>query len=241
MFSDDLTAEDLKRLLRVRIQSGELLPGEAFPDEEAFARRYGLPLEAARQAIHRLLEQRYLVRLPGRGIVVRKPERNKVAFGILDESQNASFTTLGETFGLEISSRVLGKGILQNQRFFADRLGLDAREPLFALHRIRYGNREPLALEYSYVPAELFPGIQEVPFERASLYDFMAQKGHQPCRFRESMTMTTVGSRIAGYLKIREEPIASRIEILGFDQQGRTVEYTECYSPPDRLEVRFVT
>ena len=35
--------------------------------------------------------------------------------------------------------------------------------------------------------------------------------------------------------------IVNYIEFIGYDENGNLVEYTESYSRPDKLEVRFVT
>ncbi|MDD4285984.1 MAG: GntR family transcriptional regulator [Eubacteriales bacterium] len=241
MSANTISAGILQEMLITQIQSGELLPGEVIPSERSLALRYGVSRQTVRNAIDQLVKQRYLIRIQGRGTFVKKPDYNKVAFGVLNESENASFTALVRNFGIEISSKVLGTGILEGHNYFAERLHLSVKDPIFGLHRIRYGNKEPLAIEYTYVPMRYFPEIQDYNFERVSLYDYMASQDHLPCNFRETMMMVEAGTKIVGYLQLGEERIVNRIEILGFDAEGRIVEYTESYSRPDKLEVRFVT
>ena len=55
-----------------------------------------------------LISQHYLIRVQGKGTFVRKPEQNRVALGVLNESKNASFTSLVRNFGIEISNKCLG-------------------------------------------------------------------------------------------------------------------------------------
>lgn len=62
-----------------------------------------------------LISQHYLIRVHGKGTFVRKPEQNRVALGVLNESKNASFTSLVRNFGIEISNKCLGTGIIKTE------------------------------------------------------------------------------------------------------------------------------
>lgn len=235
------TSQDLQDMIVAQIEKNEYLPGEVIPSERSLALRYGVGRQIVRNAIEQLVRQRYLIRIQGRGTFVKKPDYNKVAFGVLNESENASFTSLVRNFGIEISSKLLGTGIIEGHNYFAEKLKLRLEEPIFGLHRIRYGNKEPLAIEYTYIPLKYAPDIENYNFERVSLYDYLSTLNHLPCNFRETMMMVEAGEKISGYLQLSDELIVNRIEILGFDAAGNIVEYTESYSRPDKLEVRFVT
>lgn len=232
----------IKETILNRIAAHEYLPGEMIPSERELSALYQVGRATVRAAIDELVNQRYLVRIQGNGTFVRKPSHNKVALGVLNEAKNASFTSLVRNFGIELSNKLLGTGILSNRKFYAKKLGLSLSEEIYGLHRIRLGNQEPLALEYTYVPLKYFPDIGNYHFERISLYDYMASKGHLPVNFQETMMMQTAGDKLRGYLQLQEdETIVNYIEIIGYDKQGTLVEYTESYSRPDKLEVRFVT
>ena len=100
-----------------------------------------------------LISQHYLIRVHGKGTFVRKPEQNRVALGVLNESKNASFTSLVRNFGIEISNKCLGTGIIKNRKYFADKLGLSEEDemiipglsepPVRTLRAIYSGNSEP--------------------------------------------------------------------------------------------------
>lgn len=236
-----ITSEELQRMIIGRIESSEYLPGEAIPSERRFAELYGVSRQTIRNAIDRLVSQRYLYRVQGKGTFVKKPDYNKVALGVLNESENASFTSLVRNFGIEISNKLLGKGSIQGKLYFAGKLSLSPEAPIYGIHRIRYGNKEPLAVEYTYLPQEFFPDIQNYNFEQISLYDYMASKGHLPCSFQETMVLMEANDKVARHLQLEPNSIVNHIEILGRDHNGTLVEYTESYSRPDKLEVRFVT
>ncbi len=44
----------------------------------------------------------------------------------------------------------------QKQKYFADKLGLSEEDEIYGIHRIRLGNKEPLAIEFTYVPIHFF-------------------------------------------------------------------------------------
>lgn len=225
-----------------RIETHEYLPGEVIPSERELASLYNVSRPTVRAAIDELVNQRYLVRVQGKGTFVKKPDQNKIALGVLNETKNASFTTLVRSFGIEISNKLLGTGQITGRKYFAARLSLTPEEPIYGLHRLRLGNREPLALEYTYLPLKYFADIGQYNFEQISLYDYMDSKGHLPVDFQETMKMVEADDRLRHYLQLPEdETIVNYIEITGYDREGTLVEYTESFSRPEKLEVRFVS
>lgn len=242
MIQNQHIAIQIKNSIQNRIETHEYLPGEIIPSERELAAYYNVGRPTVRAAIDELVNQRYLVRIQGKGTFVRKPDYNKVALGVLNEGENASFTSLVRSFGIELSNRLLGTGIISGRKYFAQKLALTPEEAIYGLHRLRLGNREPLALEYTYVPLKYFPDINQYNFEQISLYDYMDSKKHLPVNFQETMMMTEADDRLRRCLMLPgDETIVNHIEITGYDREGLLVEYTESFSRPEKLEVRFVT
>ena len=106
-------AAQVRDIIVSRIESHEYLPGEMIPSERVLAEMYGVRRPTIRTAIDELVNEHYLVRRQGKGTFVKKPEYNKVAFGVLNESENASFTSLVRNFGIEISNKLLCTGTIQ--------------------------------------------------------------------------------------------------------------------------------
>lgn len=232
---------DLAEMISARIERNEYLPGELLPTERDFITRYNVSRQTARRAIELLKEEGYVRSVQGQGTFVEKINHSKVAFGVINESDNASFTSLVRKFGIEISSKLLATGIIDSNRFFSSKLEINTDELIFGMHRIRYGNREALAIEYTYLPLKFFEDIGKHNFEHVSLYDYMATKEHLPLNFREKFIMTQANPKIAKYLGLTDDLTVNKMEITGFDSENNIVEFTESYSRPDKLEVRFVT
>ena len=242
MSNDDVLAAQIKSSIITKIKTQEYLPGELLPSERDFATMYSVSRYLIHDIFDELISQHYLIRVQGKGTFVRKPEQNRVALGVLNESKNASFTSLVRNFGIEISNKCLGTGIIKNRKYFADKLGLSEEDEIYGIHRIRLGNKEPLAIEFTYVPLHFFSDIDNYNFEHISLYDYMKSQNHLPVKFDETMMMVEAGEKLQKHLHLPSATsIVNYIEFIGYDENGNLVEYTESYSRPDKLEVRFVT
>ncbi|MBS6172706.1 MAG: GntR family transcriptional regulator [Clostridiales bacterium] len=181
MSNDDVLAAQIKSSIITKIKTQEYLPGELLPSERDFATMYSVSRYLIHDIFDELISQHYLIRVQGKGTFVRKPEQNRVALGVLNESKNASFTSLVRNFGIEISNKCLGTGIIKNKKYFADKLN-------------------------------------------------------------ETMMMVEAGEKLQKHLHLPSATsIVNYIEFIGYDENGNLVEYTESYSRPDKLEVRFGT
>lgn len=112
MSNDDVLAAQIKSSIITKIKTQEYLPGELLPSERDFATMYSVSRYLIHDIFDELISQHYLIRVHGKGTFVRKPEQNRVALGVLNESKNASFTSLVRNFGIEISNKCLGTGII---------------------------------------------------------------------------------------------------------------------------------
>lgn len=241
MKNKKMNADDVKHVLMERILSQEYLPGEMIPSERQLSERYGIGRSIVRNAIDELVEMRLLIRIQGKGTFVKKSDYNKVAFGILNESENTSFTALVNKFGIALSNKLLATGKISGSHYFAEKLGIHYKEEIYGIHRIRYGNKEPIAVEYTYLPYGYFPDIENYNFEQVSLYAYLSSKNRLPHNFRETMYLKPASEKIAAYLQLPPSGIINYTEIIGFDAHNTIVEYTESYSRTDKLEVRFVS
>ena len=115
MSNDDVLAAQIKSSIITKIKTQEYLPGELLPSERDFATMYSVSRYLIHDIFDELISQHYLIRVHGKGTFVRKPEQNRVALGVLNESKNASFTSLVRNFGIEISNKCLGTGIIKTE------------------------------------------------------------------------------------------------------------------------------
>ena len=150
-------------------------------------------------------------------------------------------TALVRSYGIKVKNVVLVSGTITGNSFLESRLQLQPDEPVFALHRVRYGNNEPLAIEYTYVPKKLFPDIETMDFSMVSLYDYMEARGHLPDKYDKRLRVVRLLPKEARYLELPVDDPAFNFKLIGIDTERRTVEYTESYVRCDKAEFSFTT
>lgn len=230
----------IQEVLVQQIQEGDLLPGERIMSERSLAEKFGVSRMAVQYALNALENKGVVERHRGSGTFVVKYAPNKINLGEFSSEKNLGITASFHRSGVKISNKVITRGFVTN-RFLSYKLGIEREKAVYALHRVRYGNDEPFVIEYSYLPGELFPDINEVDFTDVSLYDYMESYGLMSVAFNESLQITEVHPREAGYLEISEGEPVYYTRLIGFSNGGKIVEYTESYTRCDKVEIKFKT
>ncbi len=226
-------------IIMKKIESGEYLPGEKLPSERVLAEMYGINRMTVKSAVNALVGKGYLYRLQGRGTFVQKKDFHRLNLGFLNESGNVGITALVKSQGVQISNKILARGVISGSRFFSSRLQLDIRDSIYSLHRIRYGNEEPIAVEYTYVPYRYFAEMEQIDFKNVSLYDYMDSRGRMPITFEQKFQIVEVSKKEAKYLELEQGQVVFYFELLGLDENNTIVEYTESYTRTDKAEFIF--
>lgn len=228
----------IQKIIIGKIESGEYLPGERLLSERVLANIYGVPRMTIQRALKALTNQGYLYRMRGSGTFVQKSIVDKMDLNYLSEQGNSGITAIVKNHGARISNKILAQGVITGN-FFSYKMELEKDAPVYVLHRIRYGNDEPIAVEYTYVPAGLFPDIDEIDFVNVSLYDYMDSMGHMPRNFAQKLQIVEVAEKEREHLGLEKREPLYYCELIGYDEQGMIVEYTESYMRCDRFIYKF--
>ena len=233
-------SQRIQSIILNEIQNGELLPGERLSSERSMSEKYDVSRMAVQYAMKSLEKKGYLERRKGSGTFVKKHAIDKINLGGLLTTANLGITATLKSSGARISNKVITKGFVST-RFLNNKLGVGEGEKVYVLHRVRYSNEEPFAIEYSSVPAKPFRDIDAIDFTNISLYDYMESYGLMPTRFNEKLQLVEVNARETGYLEIGEGEPVYYTELIGFDKRGNIVEYTESFTRYDKAEMTFET
>ncbi len=218
---------------------GGWLDGEAIPGERELAAKYDVKRSTIKYALKKLEEQGMVYRIRGKGTFIHKNKESPMDINGAAVQGNKGISALVRSYGIKISNVVLACGTITGNRFLESKLDLQEGEPVFALHRVRYGNDEPLAIEYTYVPKSIFPDIEELDFSMVSLYDYMDANGHMPEKFDQVLRVTRLSPKEARYLELPVDDPSFYFELIGIDSERRIVEYTESYIRCDKTEFKF--
>jgi GntR family transcriptional regulator len=160
--------------LRAQVAAGALRTGSRLPPERELCQRLGISRVTLRKALQALIEEGVLTPSHGRGWYIA---------GITDERNEwpnslESFSETASRMGLVAGSRVLQAETSAATIDEAERLGIAPGTPLFRLGRVRMLNEVPIAVDLSLIPAALIPDPARHDFRTHSLYEALAEAGH---------------------------------------------------------------
>ncbi len=233
----------LYKQIRERIidEYGHCLEGEKLPGERELAEKYSVKRSTIQYALGKLADEGLVYRTKGKGTFIRRKHESVMNISDAAMKGTKGIAALVRSYGIKVKNVVLVSGIITGNRFLEDKLDLQEGEPVFALHRVRYGNKEPLAIEYTYVPQKIFPDIDKIDFRTVSLYDYMADRGHLPEKYDRRLRVVRLFPKEARYLEMPVDGPAFGFELIGVDAERRPVEYTESYIRCDKAEFSFTT
>lgn len=114
----------------------------------------------ARNALSQLVDSGYAYRLKGKGTFVSFPNIER------DFVKLSGFSQMLKSKGIKPSNKIIKSGIIEANKKIALLLETTIGTKVYEIVRIRYGNNIVLALEYSYLPINLFEGLLKYDFEK---------------------------------------------------------------------------
>jgi GntR family transcriptional regulator len=160
----------IEQSIMEKIKKGILLEGELLPSEQDLARSYNVSRMTARQALHGLKQNGYVVSIRRKGTFVTTPKIEKTLISLQGFSQEMRGA------GMRPGSIVLDHGLIVPPVDIVERLQLKKDEKVFKLRRLRLADKVPIAIEISYTPEKYFPGIDAIDFEKESLYSVLQNR-----------------------------------------------------------------
>lgn len=217
--------------LRGAVSRGELQPGSRLPGERDLAERIGVSRMTLRQALADLESTGDLVRVPGRagGAFVAEPRVE------VDLTHLSGLTDQLRRAGRRAGARVLEARRTVPPADVAAALGITARAQAYEVVRVRSANGVPLALERSWLPARLFPGLTDHSLS-GSLYGVLGAKyGRPPVSADEHLSPCLASAEVAELLGLAAGAPLMRVERTATDSTGVVVEHAADLFHPDRV------
>jgi GntR family transcriptional regulator len=188
-----LWAQLVEELTR-RLAAGAF--AERLPTDYELMQTYDVGRQTVREAVRRLGESFRLERRRGKGTFLREPQFQQQVGTMYSwfqaiESQGAKQESVVRSRDLRVDAIVAGE------------LSLPADEPLFYLERLRMAGDAPLALDRTWMPADLAAPVLEVDFTHTALYDELQQRaGIVPTRGEERISPVIPTPAIAKLLEM---------------------------------------
>lgn len=153
---------DLRRRLARGAYAGR------FPTEGELAEQYEVSRGTVRQALQHLRHDGLLESRQGAGTFVVDPTRNDEPYGI------ASLALTLRALGVA-ESNIVTTQELRPAGEAAGALGIGPEDPVVYLERVRLGDGEPLALDRSWLPADVAAPLLDVDLRSGSLYGALVE------------------------------------------------------------------
>ena len=221
-------------ILLDQIESGELEPDSRLPSERKLSELFDVNRLTLRRALSRLEALGLVVRQHGKGNYVAEPKIERQTGGLI------SFTHGMERRGLVPGAKVITLEKRPVETAVAKEMGLPVLTPVYYGYRLRLLNQEPVMLEKFWMPAQIFPNLENHDLTNYSTYKIMeSEYGISMLKARRSFEPTIATEYESELLEIEIGFPLMLLRRLGFDQDGRCVEYGKDLYRGDRF--RFVT
>jgi GntR family transcriptional regulator len=219
------------------ITSADLEVGTKLPVEEELAAQLAVSRMTLRQALAELERSGVLVRRTGRsgGTFVTRAAIPCDLTGLM------GFTEQMRRADVRAGARIVSSSTMEAPAGAARALRLPRRTEVHEIVRVRTAHRLPLALERSYFPASVFPGLLDCGLH-GSLYRLLEKRfGQRPTTADESLVPTVAEQDEATLLDVEEGAPLLLVERTAMTASGLRVEFARDLFRPDRLRVTFRT
>ncbi len=216
--------------IRSRIESGEYAIGSQIPTENELASLLSVSRPTVRQALDRLANDGYLVRIKGRGTFVAQPK-------VVHESTTfiTGYRAESEKNHRKVRTRVLDLRVLRPTEQVAQMLEIPISEKVTRLVRLRYlenyNNNAPVVYTILYVPCHLFPDMCRIDFTDTSFYEILHNRGLDVRQAQRKLEVVPPPQEVSSELEISPFEPTIFITSCGRLESGEPVEYTESYYP----------
>ena len=212
-----------------KISEGEYPNGGKLPSERELSEKYNISRMTARNAMTQVVNKGYAVRKKGKGTFVVYPNIQR------DFTKLSGFSEMLKDKNIEPSNKVISVNIIDTNRQIAKLLNVLIGIKVYEIVRVRYGNNVPLALEYSYLREELFPGLLSYDFENNSLYSIIENDYKFKPKFsKQWIKITLLRDDESELLEVKKSTPAFLLESILFDENDQAVEATKSLNLGDR-------
>lgn len=156
----------LKEILVDKIKNNEWEIDSKIPTERELCDLYKVSRITVRQALKELDDEGFLYRKQGKGTFVTAPkieQRLSKFYSFSEEIRNMGYTP--STKAIEFKKVTIDENIAKH---FNEKVSV-----VYCIKRLRLANNEPFAIETSYIPCDLCPGMTADEVTAKGLYNTM--------------------------------------------------------------------
>lgn len=223
--------------LRKQILSGEYVPNQQLPLEKELCERFKVSKMTMKKALDILVSEGLIIKRRGYGTFVK--DLSQVEIQRLMMSRQFMGTSALYEEGA-VHSKVLNFTVDVATEHVSNSLNIEKDSFVYHIHRVRFLNGKPLAIEKTYMPIDVIPGLK-LENVNGSIYEYIEstlnasiQSAHRKITVRKSNDFE------AEELALEQGDPVAIVEQTGYLNTGELFEYSISTHKYDEFQVEFV-
>lgn len=213
------------------ILEGIIKAGTPFPPEIDLAEALNVSRQTVRQAMAQLVREGKIERFSGKGTFVTHQSLRNQFF--LDRSFSQQMADLGMSTYAKVLELSNGKIDQSCSKYLQSKIGA----PCLKLTRLRFGNGEPISLQYALIITEKCPDLHKYDFSSHSLFHLLTQVYQlEISEIFHTVNAILATDQQAELLKIKAGDPLLIEESVTYLSDGSPIETTASYFRADRYE-----
>jgi len=203
------------------IKEGQFKNGTKLPSEESLVKHYKVSRPTINRAFALLIKKSLVYRNKGIGTFVLN---KKIQLPLLQE--DISFGESLKKAKVNFYTELLKSKIILANKIVANWLNIKKGTEVIYIKRLRYLDDKPFLLINSYLPKDLFPGLENTDFTKYSLFSILEKKFFTSIeKSNRYMKIIKASEKDASYLDIPIGDPLLHLEGVVFSSKNREIEY----------------
>lgn len=212
----------LKEAILGNIKNGKYQEGDRIPNEKDFCEELDLSRTTVRQAITELVYEGWLYRIKSKGTFVTKPKL-KQDFVMKIEKFNDQM----ERLGMVPKTKVLTLKVIHADLSTAQSLGIEERDRVVCLKRLRFANEEPIVVIETFLPYDSCGFIMNYDFLQESLYNILSRSQEtKVCKVKRTIEAVSADAEDAELMEMKKGSPIHMFHTIGYNADNVPIEYS---------------
>jgi len=225
----------LKQIIINMVESRELKENDKLPTENELCKQFSISRTTTRQALKELVNEDYIYVIQGKGTFISPKKFQQELLNFY------SFTDEMEKIGRTPTTLVLEFKIIETDNKVAQVLKINQNDKIYKFIRVRLADNEPMILETTYIPYDLFPGISREDLESNPLYAILVGRFHTVfTKAEETFRSTLLNEGEAKKLNYIKGGPAILLERITYNNYNRVIEYTKSVTRGDKFKYHVI-
>lgn len=221
----------LSKEIEYLLETEEYHEKQKLPSERELAEYFDAQRVTIRAALQILVQKGILISKERYGYYIA-PKRIQITL-----NHTNSFKMMIERMGFTSYVKLLEFEKIKLTEQLAQKTLLAEGTEMYRIMRLRYGNKEPIALEKSYIVCDLAKDLSEEDVHNKSLYDTLKKKYRLTITHSSHKVSVVYANGLeAELLKVSTSEPLIKYQGLVYERRGRLLEYFETIMICDKIE-----